>query len=127
MLLWILLYGHCYNCYSSQILDWYKKSTGKTYEGDADPGVQSVKKIYNYYKQHGYKTIVMGASFRNVRPDFHMPEIVLDEACQTGEIKALAGVDFLTISPGLLEELKNDTSPVPKKLDSQNGMLVFDF
>jgi transaldolase len=50
-----------------QILDWYKKSTGKTYEGDADPGVQSVKKIFNYYKQHGYKTIVMGASFRNVR------------------------------------------------------------
>jgi len=50
-----------------QILDWYKKSTGKTYEGDEDPGVQSVKKIYNYYKQHNYKTIVMGASFRNVR------------------------------------------------------------
>jgi transaldolase len=50
-----------------QILDWYKKSTGKTYEGDADPGVQSVKKIFNYYKQHGYNTIVMGASFRNVR------------------------------------------------------------
>jgi transaldolase len=50
----------------AQILDWYKKSTGKTYEGDDDPGVQSVKKIYNYYKQHGYKTIVMGASFRNV-------------------------------------------------------------
>jgi transaldolase len=49
-----------------QILDWYKKSTGKTYEGDDDPGVQSVKRIYNYYKQHGYKTIVMGASFRNV-------------------------------------------------------------
>lgn len=51
----------------TQILDWYKKSTGKTYEGDADPGVQSVKKIFNYYKQHGYNTIVMGASFRNVR------------------------------------------------------------
>jgi transaldolase len=50
-----------------QILDWYKKSTGKTYEGDDDPGVQSVKKIFNYYKQHSYKTIVMGASFRNVR------------------------------------------------------------
>lgn len=49
-----------------QILDWYKKSTGKNYEGDEDPGVQSVKKIFNYYKQHGYKTIVMGASFRNV-------------------------------------------------------------
>ena len=49
-----------------QILDWYKKSTGKDYQGDEDPGVQSVKRIFNYYKQHGYKTIVMGASFRNV-------------------------------------------------------------
>jgi transaldolase len=85
-----------------RILDWYKKSTGKTYEGDADPGVQSVKKIFNYYKQHGYNTIVMGASFRNV-----------------GEIKALAGVDFLTIAPTLLEELKNSSEPVPKKLDAR--------
>ncbi|KAJ7844414.1 hypothetical protein B0H14DRAFT_2776875 [Mycena olivaceomarginata] len=85
-----------------RILDWYKKSTGKTYEGDEDPGVQSVKKIFNYYKQHGYNTIVMGASFRNI-----------------GEIKALAGVDFLTIAPALLEELKSSTAPVPKKLDSQ--------
>lgn len=85
-----------------RILDWYKKSTGKTYEGDEDPGVQSVKKIFTYYKQHGYKTIVMGASFRN-----------------TGEIKALAGCDFLTISPTLLEELKNDASPVPKRLDAK--------
>ncbi|TFK18856.1 transaldolase [Coprinopsis marcescibilis] len=84
-----------------RILDWYKKSTGKNYVGDEDPGVVSVKRIFNYYKQHGYKTIVMGASFRN-----------------TGEIKALAGVDFLTISPSLLEELKNSTEPVPKKLDS---------
>jgi len=84
-----------------RILDWYKKSTGKNYEGDEDPGVQSVKMIFDYYKQHGYKTIVMGASFRNV-----------------GEIRALAGVDFLTIAPSLLEELKNSTSPVPKKLDS---------
>ncbi|KAF8548797.1 transaldolase [Imleria badia] len=83
-----------------RILDWYKKATGKNYEGDEDPGVQSVKKIFNYYKQHGYKTIVMGASFRN-----------------SGEIKALAGVDFLTISPALLEELKKSTEPVPKKLD----------
>jgi transaldolase len=84
-----------------RILDWYKKATGKTYEGDDDPGVQSVKKIFNYYKQHGYKTIVMGASFRN-----------------TGEITSLAGVDFLTISPALLEELKKSTAPVPKKLDA---------
>jgi len=84
-----------------RILDWYKKSTGKDYQGDEDPGVISVKTIFNYYKQHKYKTIVMGASFRN-----------------TGEIKALAGVDFLTISPALLEELKNSTDPVPKKLDA---------
>ncbi|KAG6917157.1 sedoheptulose-7-phosphate:D-glyceraldehyde-3- phosphate transaldolase [Tephrocybe rancida] len=84
-----------------RILDWYKKSTGKTYEGDADPGVISVKKIFNYYKQHGYKTIVMGASFRNI-----------------GEIKALAGVDFLTIAPTLLEELKGSTEPVPQKLNA---------
>ncbi|KAJ7056547.1 hypothetical protein C8F01DRAFT_1154060 [Mycena amicta] len=85
-----------------RILDWYKKSTGKTYEGDEDPGVQSVKRIFNYYKQHGYNTVVMGASFRNI-----------------GEIKALAGVDFLTIAPALLEELKSSTAAVPKKLDSQ--------
>ncbi|KAF7312181.1 Transaldolase [Mycena indigotica] len=85
-----------------RILDWYKKSTGKSYEGDEDPGVLSVKRIFNYYKQHHYKTIVMGASFRNV-----------------GEIKSLAGVDFLTISPSLLEELKSSTEVVPKKLDSQ--------
>jgi len=85
-----------------RILDWYKKNQpGKDYEGDNDPGVQSVKKIFNYYKQHGYKTIVMGASFRNA-----------------GEIKALAGVDFLTIAPALLEELKNSNEQVPKKLDA---------
>ncbi|KXN91584.1 Transaldolase [Leucoagaricus sp. SymC.cos] len=84
-----------------RILDWHKKTTGQTFEGDNDPGVISVKKIFNYYKQHGYKTIVMGASFRNI-----------------GEIKSLAGVDFLTISPALLEELKNSTDPVPKKLDA---------
>jgi len=84
-----------------RILDWYKKNTGKDYQGDEDPGVQSVKKIFNYYKQHGYKTIVMGASFRN-----------------TGEIKSLAGCDFLTIAPALLEQLKNSTEPVPKKLDA---------
>lgn len=84
-----------------RILDWYKASTGKTYDAETDPGVVSVKSIYNYYKKFGYKTIVMGASFRN-----------------TGEIKALAGCDFLTVSPKLLEELMNSTEPVPKKLDS---------
>lgn len=85
-----------------RILDWYKKNTGKNYEGDEDPGVQSVKKIFTYYKQHGYKTIVMGASFRN-----------------TGEIKALAGVDFLTIAPALLEELKNSDADIPKRLNAE--------
>ncbi|KAH9965326.1 transaldolase [Russula dissimulans] len=85
-----------------RILDWYKKATGKNYEGEDDPGVQSVRQIFNYYKQHGYKTIVMGASFRNV-----------------GEIKALAGVDFLTISPTLLEELKKSDAPVPRKLSTE--------
>jgi transaldolase len=85
-----------------RILDWYKKNkAGPAYEGDEDPGVQSVKKIFNYYKQYGYKTIVMGASFRNV-----------------GEIKALAGVDFLTIAPSLLEQLKNEKEALPKKLDA---------
>jgi transaldolase len=83
-----------------RILDWHKKTTGKNYEGDDDPGVQSVKRIFNYYKQHNYKTIVMGASFRNV-----------------GEIKALAGVDFLTIAPALLEQLRNSTDPVPRRLN----------
>jgi transaldolase len=88
-----------------RILDWYKKNkAGPAYEGEEDPGVQSVQKIFNYYKQHGYKTIVMGASFRNV-----------------GEIKALAGVDYLTISPNLLEELQKSSDPVPKKLDASNA------
>ncbi|KAF8833944.1 transaldolase [Paxillus ammoniavirescens] len=87
-----------------RILDWYKKTTGVDYEGDDDPGVKSVKKIFNYFKQHGYKTIIMGASFRNV-----------------GEIKSLAGIDFLTISPKLLEELNSSTEPVPKKLDAQKA------
>ncbi|KAK6460122.1 hypothetical protein DFJ63DRAFT_291309 [Scheffersomyces coipomensis] len=83
-----------------RILDWYKASTGETYTGETDPGVISVRGIYNYYKKFGYKTIVMGASFRNV-----------------GEIKALAGVDFLTVAPKLLEELYNSNEPVPKVLD----------
>ncbi|KAF3985104.1 hypothetical protein FT663_05350 [Candidozyma haemuli var. vulneris] len=83
-----------------RILDWYKASTGKEYDGESDPGVISVRKIYNYYKKFGYKTIVMGASFRN-----------------TGEIKALAGCDFLTVAPKLLEELMNSNEPVSKVLD----------
>ncbi|EGW34296.1 uncharacterized protein SPAPADRAFT_59721 [Spathaspora passalidarum NRRL Y-27907] len=84
-----------------RILDWYKASTGETYTAETDPGVVSVKGIYNYYKKFGYKTIVMGASFRN-----------------TGEIKALAGCDFLTVAPKLLEELYNSTEAVPKQLDA---------
>jgi len=75
-----------------RIMDWWVAKTGETYEGAEDPGVQSVTKIYNYYKKHGYPTIVMGASFRNA-----------------GQIKALAGCDYLTISPGLLQEFKDDT------------------
>jgi transaldolase len=72
-----------------RILDWYKKDTGKDYHGADDPGVKSVTAIYNYYKKFGYKTQVMGASFRNI-----------------GEITELAGCDLLTISPQLLAELE---------------------
>ncbi|KAJ1646075.1 sedoheptulose-7-phosphate:D-glyceraldehyde-3- phosphate transaldolase [Coemansia erecta] len=85
-----------------RILDWYKASTGKNYASHEDPGVQSVSTIYKYYKQHGYKTIVMGASFRN-----------------TGEIKELAGCDFLTISPQLLGELQGEAADLPRKLSPE--------
>lgn len=87
-----------------RIMDYYKAKTGKTYAGPEDPGVLSVRRIYNYYKKHGYKTIVMGASFRNV-----------------DEIKALAGVDFLTISPNLLDELYNSTDSVDKVLEVESA------
>jgi transaldolase len=83
-----------------RILDWYKKDTGKDYVGAEDPGVQSVTTIYNYYKKFGYKTVVMGASFRN-----------------TGEIKELAGCDLLTIAPKLLQELESTEGVLPRKLD----------
>ncbi len=83
-----------------RILDWYKKDTGKDYVGADDPGVQSVTTINNYYKKFGYKTVVMGASFRN-----------------TGEIKELAGCDLLTIAPKLLEELASSEGTLPRKLD----------
>ena len=82
-----------------RIYDWYKKSTGKESVGAEDPGVQSVTRIYNYYKNHGYKTEVMGASFRNV-----------------GQIKALAGSDLLTISPNLLDELAKSGEPLAAAL-----------
>ncbi|CAO3592476.1 unnamed protein product [Absidia cylindrospora] len=86
-----------------RILDWYKKATGEAYTAETDPGVVSVSKIYNYYKQHGYNTIVMGASFRN-----------------TGEIEQLAGCDYLTISPALLAELQKDTKTLDRKLSPEN-------
>ena len=85
-----------------RILDWYKKDTGKDYQGADDPGVQSVTTIYNYYKKFGYKTVVMGASFRNI-----------------GEIKELAGCDLLTISPQLLGELESTEADLPRKLDPE--------
>ncbi|HSH96064.1 MAG TPA: transaldolase [Roseimicrobium sp.] len=83
-----------------RILDWHKKSSGRdSYPPAEDPGVVSVTKIYNYYKKFGYKTEVMGASFRN-----------------TGEILELAGSDLLTISPNLLEEMHKTEGAVTRKL-----------
>ena len=84
-----------------RILDWYKKDTGKDYQGADDPGVQSVTKIYNYFKKFGYKTVVMGASFRNI-----------------GEIEQLAGCDLLTISPKLVAELDAKQEELPRMLDA---------
>ena len=82
-----------------RILDWYKKSTGEEYTAETDPGVLSVRSIYNYYKKFGYPVQIMGASFRN-----------------KGEVLALAGCDLLTISPGLLAELAASTEPVTPAL-----------
>jgi len=93
-----------------RILDWYKKDTGKDYQGAEDPGVISVTKVYNYFKKFGYKTLVMGASFRNI-----------------GEIKELAGCDLLTISPQLLAELEKTEGDLPRKLDpatAQQAIIV---
>jgi len=87
-----------------RILDWYKANGGQeSYASLEDPGVVSVTKIYNYYKQHGYSTIVMGASFRNA-----------------GEIEALAGCDYLTIGPNYLEELRNDSGELTRQLSVTN-------
>lgn len=84
-----------------RILDWYKKDTGRdSYEAAEDPGVVSVTAIYNYYKKFGYKTEVMGASFRNI-----------------GEITELAGCDLLTISPALLADLQATEGDLPRQLD----------
>ena len=85
-----------------RILDWYKKSTGQDYTAETDPGVVSVRQIYNYYKANGISTIVMGASFRNI-----------------GEIEALAGCDRLTISPVLLEELDKADGALDRKLSPE--------
>lgn len=86
-----------------RILDWYVKETGKEYSATEDPGVQSVTTIYNYYKKFGYKTEVMGASFRNI-----------------GEIIELAGCDLLTISPKLLDQLRSTEETLVRKLDPVN-------
>ncbi|NNM55329.1 MAG: transaldolase [Spirochaetales bacterium] len=92
-----------------RILDWYKKDQGRDFVGAEDPGVQSVTRIYNYYKKWGYKTQVMGASFRNL-----------------GEILELAGCDLLTISPQLLAELEAGTTELKPKLTPENAQKTSD-
>ncbi len=87
-----------------RIYDWHKKSTGVEYVGAEDPGVQSVKRIYNYYRKFGYETEVMGASFRN-----------------TSQILELAGCDLLTISPDLLQQLADSAAPVARQLNAADG------
>ncbi len=90
-----------------RILDWFKKDSGKSeYAADEDPGVVSVTSIYNFYKSKGYKTVVMGASFRNI-----------------DEIRQLAGCDRLTISPGLLDELAKSNETLEQKLFSEQPAL----
>nr|WP_319556994.1 transaldolase [uncultured Vibrio sp.] len=87
-----------------RIMDWYKAKEGRDFEASEDPGVLSVSKIYNYYKAHGYNTVVMGASFRNI-----------------GEILELAGCDRLTIAPALLAELEAAEGEVVEKLVDSKG------
>ncbi|PYK82401.1 MAG: transaldolase [Verrucomicrobia bacterium] len=87
-----------------RIYDWYKAHEKRDYVGAEDPGVQSVQEIYTYYKKFGYRTEVMGASFRN-----------------TGEILELAGCDLLTISPELLDKLSESYDPVTRKLDPEKA------
>ena len=86
-----------------RIYDWYKKAEGRDFTGSDDPGVQSVARIYRYYKSHAFNTVVMGASFRNV-----------------GQIEALAGCDRLTISPDLLDQLGQDQGSLPTQLSGSN-------
>jgi transaldolase len=90
--------------YVGRIYDWYKQHTGRDYPAGEDPGVLLVKRIYEYYRKFGYATEIMGASFRN-----------------TGEILELAGCDLLTISPNLLEELKQSTDTIEAKLTPQKA------
>jgi len=90
-----------------RIYDWYKKSTGMDYAGAQDPGVLSVKRIYQYYRKFGYQTEVMGASFRNI-----------------GQILELAGCDLLTISPDLLQQLADNDAPIERKLVAATGTPV---
>ena len=91
-----------------RILDWYKAATGRdSYPAFEDPGVVSVTKIFNYFKSNGYKTEVMGASFRNI-----------------GEITELAGCDLLTISPKLLQQLNETYSHLPIKLNAQKPLVI---
>jgi transaldolase len=87
-----------------RIYDWYKAANKRDYSGPEDPGVQSVQEIYTYYKKFGYRTEVMGASFRNV-----------------GQIIELAGCDALTISPELMKELSESYEPVERKLDPEKA------
>jgi transaldolase len=95
---------HLISPFVGRILDWHLKASGETsIVAEKDPGVLSVTRIYNYYKQHGYDTVVMGASFRN-----------------TGEIEQLAGCDRLTISPALMQQLSDDESLLTRKLDPEN-------
>jgi len=90
-----------------RILDWHVKAGGGPYTAESDPGVESVRGIYAYYKAHGIPTVVMGASFRNA-----------------GEIEALAGCDRLTISPALLDELAAATGDLPRRLSPDAGTPV---
>ena len=87
-----------------RIYDWHKKAEGRDFSGAEDPGVQSVARIYRYYKANGYQTVVMGASFRNL-----------------GQIEALAGCDRLTISPELLQQLANDQGELKRQLQADGS------
>ena len=87
-----------------RITDWYAKKEGRTFGPEDDPGVLSVRRIFEHYKAHGIATVVMGASFRN-----------------TGQIEALAGCDRLTISPDLLQKLQDDEGELPRRLSAEQG------